>query len=174
MYSPDSSDIQFPASGSRLLSESPLLPSSSSSHTGPGGDDLSLSELSLSDRTAIFDKPFTLLAPSQDEPTTPTRSNTHEHQDSDFDSEGDEGDDADDLERDEQEKRHAAKVREEKLQSDIFILRKLNASFATFNEALQDTGSANQVRIPRFRWLLLKLSIYCSASLYNWNKRTRC
>jgi hypothetical protein len=44
-----------------------------------------------------------------------------------------------------QSQRLSAKAREEKLQSDIFVLRKLNASFELFNEALQDTGSANQV-----------------------------
>jgi len=43
-----------------------------------------------------------------------------------------------------QSQKHSAKVRQEKLQSDIFILKKLNASFELFNEALQDTGSANQ------------------------------
>lgn len=149
----DSSDIVFPASGSRLLSESPIL---SSSHTGPGGDDLSISELSLPDRTAIFDKPFTLLAPLQDDPTTPTRSNSHENRDHDVEFEDDGEDDVDDVEQSEQEKRLAAKVREEKLQSDIFILKKLNASFATFHEALQDTGSANQVRMSRLFWFILR------------------
>lgn len=44
-----------------------------------------------------------------------------------------------------QPQRHSAKAREDKLQSDIFILRKLNASLELFNDALQDTGSANQV-----------------------------
>ncbi|KAF9465033.1 hypothetical protein BDZ94DRAFT_1255151 [Collybia nuda] len=144
MFSPDSSDIVFPENEneSRLLSESPIL---LSSHTGPGGDDLSISELSLPDRTAAFDQPFTLLAPSQDEPTTPTRSDSHDDSDPAEAEFGDGyNDDVDDFEQSEQEKRLKAKAREEKLQSDIFILRKLNASFASFNEALQDTRSANQ------------------------------
>jgi len=51
----------------------------------------------------------------------------------------------------EQDKRHAARLREEKLQSDIFILKKLNSSFALFNDALQDTRSANQVGLRAFR-----------------------
>ncbi|KAF8907365.1 hypothetical protein CPB84DRAFT_309500 [Gymnopilus junonius] len=42
------------------------------------------------------------------------------------------------------DKRQAARLREEKLQSDIFILKKLNAAFESFNGALQDTGSANE------------------------------
>lgn len=44
-----------------------------------------------------------------------------------------------------QPQRNPDKAREEKLQSDIFILKKLNASFELFNEALHDTGSANKV-----------------------------
>ncbi|KAF8973247.1 hypothetical protein BDZ97DRAFT_1912806 [Flammula alnicola] len=142
--STNSPDIS--ASGSRLLSlESPLLASdTSSSRTGPGGDDLSLSELSLSDHTAIMRKPFSLLAKVEADLTTPTRNrkaeNTEVHA-------------ADDVKNDraslndvtlEDTGKQVAKLREEKLQSDIFILKKLNASFEKFNEALQETGSANQ------------------------------
>jgi hypothetical protein len=83
---------------------------------------LSISELSLSDQTL---KPFTLLATPEPE--------------IDLESEESEEPVA------QQPQRQSAKAREEKLQSDIFILRKLNASFELFNEALQDTGSANQV-----------------------------
>lgn len=79
-------------------------------------NDLSISELSLFDHTL---KPFTLLAEKDtEEPEEPVS---------------------------QQSQRPSAKAREEKLQSDIFILKKLNASFELFNEALQDTGSANQV-----------------------------
>jgi hypothetical protein len=39
-----------------------------------------------------------------------------------------------------------SKNREDKLQRDIFILKKLNASFELFNEALRETGSAQDVR----------------------------
>ncbi|KAF8070473.1 hypothetical protein FPV67DRAFT_1668325 [Lyophyllum atratum] len=132
----DSSDILFPASGSRLLSESQILPSSSSSYTGLGGDDLSVSELSLADRTPVPRKPFSLLTPAE-----PSWQASHDHED---DMDNNKEEDIDDGGQAEQKKRHAAKMREEKLQSDIFILRKLNASFAMFNDALQETGSANQ------------------------------
>ena len=90
-------------------------------HMSPDHDrDFTLSELSLSDQTL---KPFSLLAP----PAPP---------EPDIDTEEPEEPIA---------QRQSAKAREEKLQSDIFILRKLNASLELFNEALQDTGSANQV-----------------------------
>lgn len=142
----DSSNISFLADGSRLLSESPIL-SAYSTQTGLGGEDLSLSELSLSDRSSShhFEKPFSLLAPQG--PSTPAQDNSHnlEH-----DLEADDlGSDPDDLyvEHAEKDMRNASKAREEKLQSDIFILRRLNGSFALFNEALQDTESANQVRL---------------------------
>jgi hypothetical protein len=138
MSSLDSLDITFPASGSQLLSESPMLPSPS--HTGPGGDDLSISELSSSDRTLTFQKPFSLLA----SPPTPARG--EEGGEDLHIAVSEEGRKDDDSEKAEQGKRHDAKLRDEKLQSDIFILKKLNASFALFNEALQDAGSANHVR----------------------------
>ena len=87
--------------------------------------DLSISELSLSDQTL---KPFSLLATPDPEvdPEKPEDSDEPVAQ---------------------QSQKQSAKAREEKLQSDIFILRKLNASFELFNEALQDTGSANQVTL---------------------------
>ncbi|KAG6869118.1 hypothetical protein C0993_001683 [Termitomyces sp. T159_Od127] len=136
MDSLDSSDILFPASESQLLSQS-LLPSSSSSRTGIG-DDLSLSELSLTDRTPVAQKIFSLLAPTKESFIT--------HPNCSADDE--EVDVTEETKQDkrggEHDKRHAAKLYEDKLQSDIFILKKLNASFALFDEALQDTGSANQ------------------------------
>lgn len=92
----------------------------------PDDHDLSISELSLSDQTL---RPFSLLAPP--EPDTDTEQPEEPVA--------------------QQSQRQSAKAREEKLQSDIFILRKLNASFELFNDALQDTGSANQV--------ILRLSI---------------
>ncbi|KAG6820732.1 hypothetical protein H0H93_012378 [Arthromyces matolae] len=132
----DSSEILFLTSGSRLMSESPIIPSSSSSRTGLGGEDLSLSELSVIDRTPVPSKPFSLLAPARD--LSLTQPNDSQHPDDLSHTE-----DVDDNHV-EQDGRRAAKQREDKLQSDIFILKKLNASFAIFNEALQDTGSANE------------------------------
>jgi hypothetical protein len=146
-----SSSFEINTSGhdSRLLSlESPILPSgsSSSSRTGPGGQDLSLSELSISDHTATMPKPFSLLAKVDLDPATPTRNN--EAVNPEIHSDEHENDDSDFLndEADEDLQKQAEKRKEEKLQSDIFILKKLNASFELFNDALQETGSANQVK----------------------------
>ena len=131
----DDSSLTFPESGSRLLSQSSpqFYP-----NTGPGGDDLSLSELSLSYRP--LQPPFSLLA----RPPSPA------HEEGDGLSYDVDGDVLDDSHQDgtdpEKAKRLAARLREEKLQSDAFILKKLNASFALFNEALSKTESANEVR----------------------------
>lgn len=135
--SADSSDITF-SSGSRLLSESPLVPSSNSishSQTGPGGDDLSLSELSLADRptprpSATASADFDL---SGDDPFN--------------DNSADGTQDADTtVQNDEQALKQAEKSREEKLQRDLFILKKLNSSFALFNDALKDTQTGTEVK----------------------------
>ncbi|PBK74343.1 hypothetical protein ARMSODRAFT_951975 [Armillaria solidipes] len=115
MHSSDSSDLSLLASGSQLLAEQPL------SSTGAGGEDLSVSELSLSDRTVTFAK-------SKDPPTPPQEGAI---EDEDVES-----------------KRASDRTRENKLQSDLFILKKLNASMTLFNEALDNTGSANE-RIAR-------------------------
>ncbi len=141
-YTMDASDFSLPtASGSRLLSDSPLvLPSHSLSfsNTGPGGDDLSLSELSIADRTSsIFSKPFTLLA----EPSPPEKP---------ADTSGNGSSNAAPEETAEVDKRSRRQVdekqREEKLRSDLFILKKLNSAFSLFHEALDESGSANKVR----------------------------
>lgn len=123
------------------MSESPILASGSlSSRTGPGGEDLSLSELSLEDHTIVSERPFTLLARPQPDPSVDEES-------PDPIEEAGDGGELQDGEEAEKAKRHAAKLREEKLQSDIFILRKLNVSFATFKEALEDAGSANEASL---------------------------
>ncbi|KIK67388.1 hypothetical protein GYMLUDRAFT_238682 [Collybiopsis luxurians FD-317 M1] len=145
-----SSDLSLEASGSRLLSESPII---SSSHA-----DLSISELSLSDRiSSSSDKPFSLLA----RPSTPvqTRRSTadHDEEENPDDEAGEvtqkqiyaDTDDAEDPEKHEQVERMRVKLREEKLQNDLFVLRKLNAAFSSFNEALEDVGSANEASTLR-------------------------
>jgi len=138
MFSGDTSDITF-SSGSRLLSESPLVPSfrsSSHSHTGPGGEDLSLSELSLADRPTP--------RPSTSAPFYHNQSvDNHPFNDDSVDG-GGFGDEVEKPENDEQTKRQAAKAREEKLQRDLFILKKLNTSFAAFNEVLKDTQTGTE------------------------------
>jgi hypothetical protein len=136
MFSPDSSDITFPAGHPQLLSEPSLLPSdASSSHvtTSSANDRLSLSELSI---RPFHQRPFSLLAPPDLRTSTPT------HGGGDVTEDEDRIDSGEDRERSRQQ---AARLREEKLQSDVFILKKLNTAFASLHGALDDTGSANEV-----------------------------
>ncbi len=145
MDSFDISDFQMPASGSRLLSEpTPDISSSSSTRTGPGGDDLSISELSLSDRAhskSARRRPFSLLAPRTDESAVT---------DDDVE-EGEGGIDETMTQEDlEKAKRLAVKTREEKLQHDIFMLKKLNSAFEVYKDALRETKSSTDVSV----WLL--------------------
>ncbi|KAF8135397.1 hypothetical protein EV363DRAFT_1320618 [Boletus edulis] len=125
---------------SHLLDQS--LPSpdpfDASSHihtsTGPGGADLSLSELSLSDKPYSRDGPrFSLLAP----PPAPLSEEYEETGDTSIDGH-------DDANNTIMARVVAEKTREEKLQSDLFILRKLNASFAVLNDALRATKGATE------------------------------
>ncbi|KAL1748861.1 hypothetical protein HDZ31DRAFT_28972 [Schizophyllum fasciatum] len=114
------------ASGSNLLAESPLRPSSS--RTGPYGDDLSLSEL---DQTVTYDGD----PDNRADPSTPARRGREEEH---------EGDDDDDPEAAEKRRRLASKRREDKLQNDLFILRKLNSTFAALSESLQEAHDARE------------------------------
>jgi hypothetical protein len=141
MFSGDfsDSDITF-SSGSRLLSESPIPPSShSSSHsqTGPGGDDLSLSELSLAYRPT-----------PRPSPSASTLSNNTVDDPFNHDTADGQLDEVETPNIGEQTRRDAAKSREEKLHRDLFILKKLNSSFASFNDALKDTQTGTEVRLP--------------------------
>ncbi|KAI0066161.1 hypothetical protein BV25DRAFT_1821045 [Artomyces pyxidatus] len=138
----DSIDHNFSASGSRLMSESPLVspfPLSSSasvsdSHTGPGGDDLSISELSLPRRHPPT-RPFSLLA----QPTE--AAGPSHHDETEVEEEELDGGDAED---DEKQRRLAARTRDEKLQNDLFVLRKLNSAFSVYNDALKETQSGTE------------------------------
>lgn len=133
----DSFELNFALnSGSHLLSEAPILPSSSQEDHDSTQADLSLSELSLQDRTVTSDKPFTLLNPDR------TRESAI-----DENEEEDENADVEEEHEDETAMRDRGRRRNEKLQSDLFVLRKLNSSFALYNEALENTGSANEVSI---------------------------
>jgi len=142
MYSGDTSDFTLPEDDSRLLSESLYLPSSSanSSRTGPGGDDLSLSELSLADRPPpggpIHRRPFSLLAPPPEDDSAVD--------DEDL-PEGESLDATMTPEDIENARRAAAKTREEKLQHDLYILKKLNAAFEVYKGALSETKSSTEV-----------------------------
>ncbi|KAN0091156.1 hypothetical protein V8E55_004722 [Tylopilus felleus] len=145
-----SSSIPLGSEGdSHLLSQS--LPSpdpfdaSSHIHTGPGGADLSLSELSLSDKPYSRDGPrFSLLAP----PPAPSRFSTDQSTIIEGE-ECEEGNASVDSEHDDANNTMMARVdaekaREEKLQSDLFVLKKLNASFAVLNDALRATQGATE------------------------------
>ncbi|KXN92442.1 hypothetical protein AN958_08001 [Leucoagaricus sp. SymC.cos] len=135
MYNPDESDLTFTADGSRLLSESSLMASeSNSSHAGSLHEDLSLLDLSLKDRDGVMSKPFSLL--SRPDPSSTPLPTGELGEDLTVRAQGDE-------EEGEERTRQNAKAREEKLQNDIFVLKKLNASFTAFNEALDATGSIN-------------------------------
>ncbi|KAJ3553637.1 hypothetical protein NM688_g3502 [Phlebia brevispora] len=136
-----SSEFAVPASGSRLLSESPLHVDSSTSQSV---DDLSLADLSLTDRPPrnLQRRPFSLLAQprfddkSQDESAV-----------ADEDAEIAEGNTLDQTmtpEEAERARKLAAKTREEKLESDLFILRKLNAAFNVYHDALKETKSSTE------------------------------
>ncbi|KAF7376174.1 Sphingosine-1-phosphate phosphatase [Mycena sanguinolenta] len=107
--SQDSILFDSSSGGSRLLSETPLIPSGSSlSYTEPGDNDLSISELSLSD------KPETANGAQSQHP--------------------------EELEK---ISKHTSKVRDERLQNDAFVLKKLNAALSSFNDVLGDVASQN-------------------------------
>lgn len=143
----DSFDIPHytnPHNDSRLLSEPSLSAAStaSSSRTGPGGDDLSLSELSLSERPqskAARRRPFSLLA----QPRSPDESALDDDGYSEADVEG--LDTTMTQEEAEKARRLTAKTREEKLQNDLFVLKKLNAAFEIYKDALRETKSGTDV-----------------------------
>jgi hypothetical protein len=151
----------LPSGGSRLLSQSPqfsFASAGSSSHTGPGGDDLSLSELysdnhrlpqahqhlktrpSIAEALGFGARPPDL---SGDQSTLGTLE--------DIGEEGEEegGAEADVTVRGNSEEvdgtSNAAQSREEKLQNDLFVLRQLNGVFAVFNDALQEAQVGTEV-----------------------------
>ncbi|CDO75358.1 hypothetical protein BN946_scf184966.g26 [Trametes cinnabarina] len=142
MDSFDLSNLQMPHSGSRLLSEPTPDISSSSSRTGPGGDDLSISELSISERARIKSshrRPFSLLAPPQSPEADESAVADEDAEDAEADAGMDETMRQEDVEK---AKRLAAKTREEKLQHDLFVLKKLNSAFEVYKEALRETKSS--------------------------------
>lgn len=157
--------------GSRLLSQSPQFSfnsASSSSHTGPGGDDLSLSELNLTERETqtqtrhhnaksrtrpsiaqalgfdaapldLSDDLSVLGALEED-----AGEEMEEEEGAEAEAEADvtvrvgHGEDA-------EKTGVAAQSREEKLQSDLFVLRQLNGAFAVYNDALRETQGGTEV-----------------------------
>ena len=168
--------LELPASGdSRLLSEPPQFSltslsssSRSSPHTGPGGDDLSLSELYpdnlLPQRPAQprndpktrpsiahalgFGAP---IVTSQDASTSDVPEEEGEGGPAEEEWEGDDGSAAADVtvrasEDPDSDPTHlAARSHEEKLRSDLFVLRQLNGAFAAYNDALRETQAGTEV-----------------------------
>ncbi|EGO25286.1 hypothetical protein SERLADRAFT_465193, partial [Serpula lacrymans var. lacrymans S7.9] len=136
------------ASGSHLLSESPLLHASLSSDTGPGGADLSLSELSLNDRPrhgGRVEKPFrfSLLAPpaqyDDDSILSEFEAGGSLHSPT---GDGEEQEDEGVVEQDHDTV--LARMHEEKLKNDLIVLRHMNSSFALFNDALRATQTGTE------------------------------
>lgn len=94
----------------------------------------------------MLSKPFSLLARVEPDVKTPTRKPTA-HSASSPEGSGEppeEHVDHDEVDPDEARLQASAK-RQEKLQSDIFVLKKLNAAFESFNDTLEATGTANEV-----------------------------
>ncbi|KIP08413.1 hypothetical protein PHLGIDRAFT_12627 [Phlebiopsis gigantea 11061_1 CR5-6] len=145
-FTDNSSDFVVDESGSRLLSESLGNHSSSRSiSTGHGGDDLSLSELSLTDpppAQGLRRRPFSLLA-------QPRPSNTN-NDTGDYSAVSEEPEDEGGLnetimpEDEEKGRKMAERTREEKLQGDLFILKKLNSAFEVYKDALRETKSSTE------------------------------
>ncbi|KAG1813710.1 hypothetical protein EV424DRAFT_1565043, partial [Suillus variegatus] len=110
------------------------------SYTGPGGADLSLSELSLSDKDTehfhLHDKPrFSLLAPTATTSQTFSPDQSRISEDDEYEEENDESSEND---------ADTTMIARDKLHSDLFVLKKLNASFALFNDALRSTQTATE------------------------------
>jgi hypothetical protein len=109
----------------RLLSESP--PTGRSSHP----------DLSSSDLLSVHDLPQV------------DRSQSHavddEHEEDEVEEDlREEGDDEDEVVQI-RKARKAARMREEKLQNDLFLLKKLNTAFSLYTDALRATQSSTEV-----------------------------
>ncbi|KAI9458544.1 hypothetical protein F5148DRAFT_1220270 [Russula earlei] len=160
----DSFDSEgFPASGSRLLSQSPqfsFASANSTVNTGPGGDDLSLSEL-YSDNLL----PGRQVRTAHNPKTRPSIAQAlgfgaplDQSDDQSMLKEGEEGGgELDDEEgageadvtvtvrgsgEDADRTTIATQSREEKMQRDILLLRQLNSTFAVYNDALRQAQAA--------------------------------
>jgi len=146
-YLLDSPDLSG-ASGSRLLSmDTPMLTSEHSYSRGQQGD-LSLADLSLADDTVILKKPFSLLAQPDDQPEGPStpEGRSIDHEDEYEEEESRQVDAAEGNAEDLEVQRTVSESKkEEKLRSDLFVLKKLNAAFELFDAALQDTEKATGV-----------------------------
>lgn len=166
-----SSDFHLSESGSRLLSESFLAPSSSLPRTGHGGDDLSLSELSIHDHEPPLPqhagrRKFSLFA----QPPSPEQGD--ESAVADDEAEEDLGAVAADQtmrpEDVERAQRVAAKSREEKMQSDLYILKKLNSALEVYKDALKETKSSTEVRWTvkhSSTFIIMRITIFSASQI---------
>jgi|SRR6266404_693985 len=161
----DSLDLP-PSGDSRLLSESPqfsLTSVESSSRTGPGGNDLSLSE--LDPQNCLPQQP---IQARNDLKTRPSIAQalgfglpvSHSHDTSvlgvleeggncdhlGVELEGDDDSVAADVTVRVDKDADPRQMREEKLRSDLFVLRQLNGAFAAYNDALLETQAGTEVR----------------------------
>jgi hypothetical protein len=186
--------------GSQLLDQSPQFSfnsASSSLHTGPGGDDLSLSEL-YPDNRPPKTEPQTRHNPktrpsiaealgfgapldqSDDQSVLHALEEGEEREEDAGVGEDEEGTEADVTVRvgDEDADRTsiATQSREEKLQSDLFVLRQLNGAFAVYNDALREAQGGTEVSHSYFYQLLRRFFSHTatttSASPSSSNRRT--
>ncbi|KAI9460915.1 hypothetical protein BJY52DRAFT_1185743 [Lactarius psammicola] len=132
-----------PSGGPRLLSESPQFSFTSvtpSSHTGPGGDDLSLSELYPNNRL-----PRRPAQARNDPKTRPSIAQAlgfgapivRSQDASTSDVTVRAGEDVDPTHL-------TTQSREEKLRNDLVVLRQLNGAFAAYNDALRETQAGTE------------------------------
>lgn len=192
--------------GSRLLSQSPQFSfnsASSSSHTGPGGEDLSLSELYTDNRLPERERhhnPKSRTRPSiaqalgfgapldQSDDLSVLGALEEEGAGEEREEEGGEDAEAEsEVEaeadvtvrvggEDVEKTVIAAQSREEKLQSDLFVLRQLNGAFAVYNDALREAQGGTEVShscLSRGSFFSLFLTHYTTTSVSpsNWNRQ---
>lgn len=109
----------------RLLSESPLAGSSGRSN------------LSSSDLVSVHDLPSGDRSQGQAE--------NEEHDEDEIEESLRDEEDEEDEEVQIRRARKAARAREEKLQNDLFLLKKLNSAFTLYTDALRTTQSTTEV-----------------------------
>jgi len=126
----------------RLLSESPLV--GHSDHP----------DLSSSDLLSVHDLP------------TGNRSQSHaaddEHDEDEVEEDLQKEGDGEDEEAQVRRARKAARIREEKLQNDLFLLKKLNSAFSLYTDALRATQSSTEVS----RYFIPTTSVWLIRSVF--------
>ena len=121
----------------RLLSESPLIGRSSHS-------DIHSSDLSVRDRPA-GDRSRGQAVNNEHEEDEVEEGLRGEGDKGEEDEEGEEEEGGEDEEAQIRRARKAARTREEKLQNDLFLLKKLNNAFSLYTDALRSTQSSTDV-----------------------------